>query len=97
MEYKIPSYLISDLEIRLILVPMYGVPEVISSYQKYNRKFTRMAQDGQDNSTYLRLSEKQRWPSGEQVFFSQRSVGRVTSWQLSIIIDDGWYEEIPVC
>ena len=27
--YKIPSYLISDLEIKLILVPMYGVPEVI--------------------------------------------------------------------
>lgn len=48
MEYKIPSYLISDLETKLILVPMYGVPEVISSYQKYNRKSTRMAQDGQD-------------------------------------------------
>ena len=48
MAYKIPSYLISDLEIRLIFVPMYGVPEFISRNDTNNRKNIRMAQDGQD-------------------------------------------------
>lgn len=48
MAYKIPSYLISDLEIRLIFVPMYGVPEFISRNMTNNRKNIRMAQDGQD-------------------------------------------------
>lgn len=43
MEYKIPSYLISDLEIKLILVPRYGVPEDIAVQRRYNWNYTKMA------------------------------------------------------
>ena len=73
IEYKMPSYLISDLEIRLILVPRYGVPEVISRHWKDKRKNTRMAQDGQDYSLYFRFCSAKM---AEQLFFSSKKCGK---------------------
>ena len=56
-----PSYLISDFEIRLILVPIYGIPVLIVKSRYQDRKRNRMALDGLDFDNNYKFSLDAKW------------------------------------